>query len=108
MMAVGAMALLGRRVPFGLKIMLLSLAIADDIGAVVVIAAAAFVLINLAVDLLYPVLDPRLRAPGVSRGRRGAAHGGEPAGPTGDAQRGARETAHRPGNGHDEDKESLA
>lgn len=36
---VGIMAVLGRRVPFGLKIMLLSLAIADDIGAVVVIAA---------------------------------------------------------------------
>ncbi|MFO0798806.1 MAG: Na+/H+ antiporter NhaA [Gemmataceae bacterium] len=36
---VGVMALLGRRVPFGLKIMMLSLAIADDIGAVVVIAA---------------------------------------------------------------------
>ena len=36
---VGAMALLGKRVPFGLKIMLLSLAIADDIGAVLVIAA---------------------------------------------------------------------
>jgi NhaA family Na+:H+ antiporter len=36
---VGVMALLGRHVPFGLKIMLLSLAIADDIGAVVVIAA---------------------------------------------------------------------
>jgi NhaA family Na+:H+ antiporter len=36
---VGATALLGSRVPFGLKIMLLSLAIADDIGAVVVIAA---------------------------------------------------------------------
>jgi NhaA family Na+:H+ antiporter len=35
---VGVMALLGKRVPFGLKIMLLSLAIADDIGAVVVIA----------------------------------------------------------------------
>lgn len=35
---VGVMALLGPRVPFGLKIMLLSLAIADDIGAVVVIA----------------------------------------------------------------------
>jgi NhaA family Na+:H+ antiporter len=35
---VGAMALLGARVPFGLKIMLLSLAIADDIGAVIVIA----------------------------------------------------------------------
>ncbi|WPF68131.1 ABC transporter permease [Corynebacterium sp. 21KM1197] len=29
--------------------------------AVVVIAAAAFVLINLVVDLLYPLLDPRLR-----------------------------------------------
>jgi NhaA family Na+:H+ antiporter len=36
---VGVMALLGRRVPFGLKIMLLSLAIADDIGSVLVIAA---------------------------------------------------------------------
>jgi NhaA family Na+:H+ antiporter len=35
---VGVMALLGKRVPFGLKIMLLSLAIADDIGAVIVIA----------------------------------------------------------------------
>jgi Na+:H+ antiporter, NhaA family len=35
---VGVMALLGKRVPFGLKIMLLSLAIADDIGAVLVIA----------------------------------------------------------------------
>lgn len=29
--------------------------------AVVVVSAAAFVLINLAVDLLYPLLDPRLR-----------------------------------------------
>jgi NhaA family Na+:H+ antiporter len=36
---VGIMALLGPRIPFGLKVMLLSLAIADDIGAVVVIAA---------------------------------------------------------------------
>jgi NhaA family Na+:H+ antiporter len=35
---VGVMALLGRRVPFGLKIAILSLAIADDIGAVIVIA----------------------------------------------------------------------
>jgi Na+:H+ antiporter, NhaA family len=35
---VGAMAILGPRVPFGLKIMILSLAIADDIGAVIVIA----------------------------------------------------------------------
>jgi NhaA family Na+:H+ antiporter len=36
---VAIMAVLGKRVPFGLKIMLLSLAIADDIGAVIVIAA---------------------------------------------------------------------
>jgi NhaA family Na+:H+ antiporter len=36
---VGLLALLGPRVPIGLKIALLSLAIADDIGAVVVIAA---------------------------------------------------------------------
>jgi Na+:H+ antiporter, NhaA family len=35
---VGVMALLGPRVPIGLKIMILSLAIADDIGAVIVIA----------------------------------------------------------------------
>jgi len=35
---VGFLALLGSRVPFGLKITLLTLAIADDIGAVLVIA----------------------------------------------------------------------
>lgn len=35
---VGFLALLGNRVPFGLKVMLLTLAIADDIGAVLVIA----------------------------------------------------------------------
>jgi NhaA family Na+:H+ antiporter len=35
---VGFLALLGSRVPFGLQIMLLTLAIADDIGAVLVIA----------------------------------------------------------------------
>jgi NhaA family Na+:H+ antiporter len=35
---VGILALLGRRVPNGLKILLLSLAIVDDIGAVLVIA----------------------------------------------------------------------
>jgi NhaA family Na+:H+ antiporter len=35
---VGVMALFGSRVPFGLKIFLLSLAIVDDLGAVIVIA----------------------------------------------------------------------
>lgn len=35
---VGMLAILGRRVPIGLKIMLLALAIVDDIGAVLVIA----------------------------------------------------------------------
>jgi len=35
---VGCMAVLGRRVPSGLRVMLLSLAIADDIGAILVIA----------------------------------------------------------------------
>ena len=35
---VGCMALLGSRVPHGLRIMLLTLAIADDIGAILVIA----------------------------------------------------------------------
>lgn len=37
---VGFIALLGSRVPFGLKILLLTLAIVDDIGAVLVIAIA--------------------------------------------------------------------
>ena len=36
--------------------------------AVVVISTVAFVLINLIVDLLYPVLDARLRGPGRARG----------------------------------------
>jgi NhaA family Na+:H+ antiporter len=38
--AVGVLALLGRRVPAALRVLLLTLAIADDIGAVLVIAIA--------------------------------------------------------------------
>ena len=36
--ALGALALLGRRVPSGLRLLLLTLAVADDIGSVVVLA----------------------------------------------------------------------
>ncbi|MEQ3541036.1 ABC transporter permease [Pseudonocardia tropica] len=35
------------------------------VQGVVVVASVAFVLVNLAVDLLYPVLDPRIRSTGV-------------------------------------------
>lgn len=38
--------------------------------AIVVLAATAFILINLVVDLLYPVLDPRLRAPRTQTARK--------------------------------------
>ncbi len=44
---VGVMAAFGKRVPFGLKIFLLSLAIADDMGAVIVIAVAYTEHVNL-------------------------------------------------------------
>ena len=49
--AVGVVSLLGRRVPTSLKVFLLSLAIVDDIGAILVIAV--FYTSNLAMDWLY-------------------------------------------------------
>jgi peptide/nickel transport system permease protein len=36
---------------------------APVLQAIVLLSATAFVLINLVVDLLYPILDPRLRKP---------------------------------------------
>jgi Na+:H+ antiporter, NhaA family len=52
---VGCMSVLGSRVPHGLRIMLLSLAIADDIGAILVIAVGYSTGLN-AVALLLAVL----------------------------------------------------
>ncbi len=53
--AVGVLTLFGRRVPTGLKIFLLALAIADDIGAILVIALAYSGSIS-AVALLFAAL----------------------------------------------------
>jgi Na+:H+ antiporter, NhaA family len=57
--AVGVLALLGRRVPSGLRLFLLTLAVVDDIGAVVVIAlfyggGVHPSLIGVAIGLLLP------------------------------------------------------
>jgi len=49
---VGCMAILGRRVPLGLRVMVLSLAIADDIGAILVIAIGYTESLNLMALLL--------------------------------------------------------
>ncbi len=44
---VGCMAILGKRVPHGLRVMILSLAIADDVGAILIIAIGYTESINL-------------------------------------------------------------
>lgn len=67
--AVGVLALLGRRAPAGLKLLLLTLAVADDVGGIVIIAVAyaggiRFEYLALAVAaLLATVLARRLHAP---------------------------------------------
>ena len=67
--AVGVLALLGRRAPAGLKLLLLTLAVADDVGGIVVIAVAYaggvdFAYLGLAVvALASTVLVRRLNAP---------------------------------------------
>jgi NhaA family Na+:H+ antiporter len=50
--AVGCLAIVGRRVPAGLRIVLLSLAIVDDIGAILVIALGYTTELDLAMLLL--------------------------------------------------------
>jgi NhaA family Na+:H+ antiporter len=67
--AVGVLAILGRRAPAGLKLLLLTLAVADDVGGIVVIAVAYATDLRLqwlglaALALGATVLARRLRAP---------------------------------------------
>jgi NhaA family Na+:H+ antiporter len=67
--AVGVLAILGRRAPAGLKLLLLTLAVADDVGGIVVIAVAYATDLQLqwlavaGLALGLTVVARRLRAP---------------------------------------------